>query len=89
MSNDNAEVEAQVAEAVEDLPRETGSAKSGKDCPTCGQELPADETSYGSIIVGACPKCSKDQLKAQKAAVAEAEKANKAAEREAAKAAKQ
>lgn len=84
----NAEVEAQVAVEDEPLPRETGNEKSGETCPNCGTELPTTETSYGSVITGACPKCSKDQIAAQKAAVDAAEKANKAAAKEAEKAAK-
>jgi ribosome-binding protein aMBF1 (putative translation factor) len=61
----------EAVEATPDvLPRETGSEKSGRDCETCGTELPSVTTVYGSSVVGVCPKCDKgsDQLKAQRAA---------------------
>lgn len=59
----------------EPLPRETGSEKAA-ECPVCGTEVPAVETAYGSVVRGACPKCSGDeQLTAQKAAAGEAEAA--------------
>lgn len=59
----------------EPLPRETGSEKAA-ECPSCGTEVPAVETAYGSVARGACPKCSDgEQLDAQKAAAGEAEAA--------------
>lgn len=55
-----------------DLPRETGSEKSGAECPTCGAELPVVATPYGSQVKGACPNCTTgDQLEAQTAAANE------------------
>lgn len=57
------------------LPRETGSEKAKASCPACGTELPVVETSYGSTVTGACPKCSsgdaETQVEAQKAAASE------------------
>lgn len=58
-------------ETIEDqLPRETGSEKSDRECAKCGTDLPLVTTVYGSSVVGICPKCNRgsDQLKAQKAA---------------------
>jgi hypothetical protein len=52
----------------EALPRETGVEKSGASCPNCGGEIPSVTSSYGSIVKGACPECSKDDLEAQRAA---------------------
>ena len=55
------------------LPRETGSEKSGAECPSCGTELPVVETAYRSQVTGACPNCTAgEQLEAQKAAATDA-----------------
>lgn len=60
------------------LPRQTGSEKVDAECATCGKELPAVTTEYGSVVRGVCPKCEAltedGQLKAQKAAAARAAK---------------
>lgn len=45
-----------------DLPRETGSAKSGQTCPTCGADLPATTSGYGSVSAGPCPNCTGESL---------------------------
>ena len=54
------------------LPRETGSEKSGLQCPVCGGPVPAVTSAYGSISPGACPVCwpavAPTQLAAQVAA---------------------
>lgn len=67
--------EESVEETPDTMPRETGSEKSGRDCPECGTDLPAVTTVYGSTVVGICPKCNKgsDQLKAQRAAARDKE----------------
>jgi Zn-finger nucleic acid-binding protein len=57
---------------VTELPRETGSDKSGSTCPTCGTDLPTVRTAYGSETAGPCPNCTGESL----------EEAEKALERE-------
>lgn len=47
---------------LEDLPRETGAERSGQSCPTCGTELPAITTAYGSVTPGACGHCAAGQV---------------------------
>ena len=39
------------------LPRETGAAKAGRSCPTCGTDMQVSDTAYGSVTA-TCPKCS-------------------------------
>ena len=38
------------------MPRETGSEKSERACPTCGGPMQVSESAYGSITAK-CPTC--------------------------------
>lgn len=53
-----------------ELPRETGAAKDGRKCPTCGGPLQLTESPYGSVVAR-CPKCSAAPVQRQQAQQAE------------------